>query len=145
MKPRGFCLLALLLCLSTPLLAHADRTLEADRLADKLWRILDITKAYQPRFQAHVTLEAPDGERLALTFHGESARTLVRHDVIELERTTDIPNDISDAALGAYFIPRRGTLGTPRWWRERAEHAGHEIRKGWTLFLLQHRGRETAL
>jgi hypothetical protein len=145
MKPRGFCLLALLLCLGTPLMAHADRTLEAKRLADKLWRILDLTKEYQPQFQAHVTLEAPDGERLALTFQRESARTLVHHDVIELERAREIHADIPDEALGAYFIPRRVKLGTTRWWCERAEHAGHEIRKGWKLFLLQKSVREPAL
>jgi hypothetical protein len=145
MKPRGFFLLALLLCLGTPLMANADRTFEADRLADKLWRVIDITKQYQPQFQAHVTLEAPDGERLALTFQRESARTLVSHDIIELERTREIPADIPDEALGAYFIPRHAKLGKPRWWGERAEHAGQEIKKGWTLFLLQHRGRGTAL
>ena len=77
MKQRGFFLLALVLCVTIPALAQSARDLEADRLADKLWRILDITKQYQPQFRAYVTLEAPDGERVALTFQGESARTLV--------------------------------------------------------------------
>ncbi len=52
MKQRGFFLLALVLCVTTPALAQSARDLEADRLADKLWRILDITKQYQPQFQA---------------------------------------------------------------------------------------------
>src|SRR6266699_3548353 len=64
-------------------------------MADKLWWIIDITKQYQPQFQAHVTLEAPDGERLALTLHGESARTLVHDDVIELERKPGVPSPIA--------------------------------------------------
>ena len=72
-------LLALVLCVTTPALAQSARDLEADRLADKLWRILDITKQYQPQFQAYVTLEAPDGARVALTFQGESARTIGAH------------------------------------------------------------------
>lgn len=141
MTHRGLFRLVLLLCLLTPLMTQAARTLEADRLADKLWRILEITKEYQPHFQAHVTVEAPDGERLALTFHGESARILVHHDVIELERKMDLPHEIPDEALGAYVIPRRVKLGKTRWWRERVEQAGQEIRKEWTLLLLQHRGR----
>jgi hypothetical protein len=82
MRLRGFFLLALLLGVTTSPLAQSDRDREADRLADKLWRVIDITKQYQPQFQAHVTLQAPDGERLAVTFDGESARTLIHDDVI---------------------------------------------------------------
>jgi hypothetical protein len=137
----GFFLLAVVLWVTTPALAQSARVLEADRLADKLWWILEITKEYQPHFQAHITLEAPDGERLALTFHGESARTLIQHDVIALERKMDLPPEIPEEALGAYVIPRRVKLGKTRWWRERAAHASQELRKGWTLFLLQHSGR----
>jgi hypothetical protein len=87
---RWFFLLALLLCVTPSTLAQSDRDLEADRLADKLWRIIDITKQYQPQFQAHVTLQAPDGERLALTLQGESARTLIHDDVIALDRKPDV-------------------------------------------------------
>jgi hypothetical protein len=76
----GFVLLAVVLGVTSPALAQSDYDLEADRLADKLWRIIDITKQYQPQFQAHVTLEAPDGERLALTLQGESARTLIHEE-----------------------------------------------------------------
>ena len=39
MKQSGFFLLALVLCVTTPALAQSARDLEADRLADKLWRI----------------------------------------------------------------------------------------------------------
>ena len=145
MHLRGFFLLAVVLCLATPALAQSARDLEADRLAAKLWRILDITKQYQPKFQAYVTLEAPDGERLALTFDGESARTLVHDDVIALERKPDVSAASPEQDMGASFIPRLATWGKPRWWRERVQHEGHEISKAWKLFLLQYSGRETAL
>jgi hypothetical protein len=48
MLRRWFFLLALLLCVTTSPLAQSDRELEADRLADKLWRVIDISKQYQP-------------------------------------------------------------------------------------------------
>ncbi len=94
MKLRGAFLLAVVLCGATQAMAQPARTLPADRIADKLWWIIDITKEYQPQFQAHVTLEAPDGERLALTFTGESARTLVHDDVIALERKPGVQGDV---------------------------------------------------
>jgi len=145
MKQRGFFLLALVLCVTTPALAQSARDLEADRLADKLWRILDITKQYQPQFQAYVTLEAPDGARVALTFQGESARTLVHDDVITLARKSDIPADLPEHAMGGYFIPSFAKWGKPRWWSERVKHEGQEISKAWKLYLLQKRFREPAI
>jgi hypothetical protein len=145
MHLRGFVLLALLLCVTTSPPAQSDRDLEADRLADKLWRILDITKDYQPQFQAHVTLEAPDGERLALTFDGESARTLIHDDVIELDRKPDVHGDIPEQDMGSYFLPRLAKWGKPRWLSERVKHEGHEISKAWKLYLLQKSVREPAL
>jgi hypothetical protein len=145
MKQRGFFLLALVLCVTTPALAQSARDLEADRLADKLWRILDITKQYQPQFQAYVTLEAPDGERVALTFQGESARTLVHDDVITLARKSDMPADLPEHAMGGYFIPSFTKWGKPRWWSERVKHEGQEISKAWKLYLLQKRFREPAI
>ena len=145
MKQREFFLLALVLCVTTPALAQSVRDLEADRLADKLWRILDITKQYQPQFQAYVTLEAPDGERVALTFQGESARTLVHDDVITLARKSDMPADLPEHAMGGYFIPSFAKWGKPRWWSERVKHEGQEISKVWKLSLLQKRFREPAI
>jgi hypothetical protein len=145
MHLRGFVLLPLLLSLATPALAQAARDLEADRLAEKLWRIIDITKQYQPQFQAHVTLEAPDGERLAFTFDGASARTLVHDDVITLERQPDVSAESPAHDMGASFLPRLTPWGKPRWWGERVQHEGHELRKAWKLFFLPYRGRETAL
>ena len=145
MKQRGFFLLALVLCVTTPALAQSARDLKADRLAAKLWRILDITKQYQPQFQAYVTLEAPDGERVALTFQGESARTLVHDDVITLARKSDIPADLPEHAMGGYFIPSFAKWGKPRWWSERVKHEGQEISKVWKLYLLQKRFREPAI
>jgi hypothetical protein len=145
MHLRGCLLFAIVLCLATPALAQSARDLEADRLADKLWRILDITKQYQPQFQAHVTLQAPDGERLALTFDGANARTLVHEDVIVLDRKPDVSAASPEQDMGASFLPRLAPWGTPRWWRARVQHEGHEISKAWKLFLLQYSGRETAL
>ena len=145
MKHRGFFLLALVLCVTTPALAQSARDLEADRLADKLWLILDITKQYQPQFQAYVTLEAPDGERVALTFQGKSARTLVHDDVITLARKSDMPADLPEHAMGGYFIPSFAKWGKPRWWSERVKHEGQEISKVWKLALLQKRFREPAI
>jgi hypothetical protein len=145
MNLRGFFFLAVVLCMATQAMAQPTRDLQADRLADKLWWIIDITKEYQPQFQAHVTLEAPDGERLALTLQGESARILVHDDVIELESKPGIQSDISEQAMGAYVIPHLAKWGKPRWWSERAKHEGQEISKTWKLYRLQKKGRETAV
>ena len=144
MHLRGFFCLAVVLCVATQATAQPNRTLQADRLADKLWWVIDITKEYQPQFQAHVTLEAPDGERLALTLQGENARTLIHDDVIALEPKPDVPADIPEQAMGASVIPSLAKWGKPRWWSERAKHEGHEISKTWKLYRLQKSGRETA-
>jgi hypothetical protein len=145
MQPRGFFVLAVVLCVAIPALAQSARDLERDRRADKLWWIIDITKQYQPQVQVHVTLEAPDGERLALTFHGERARTLVHDDVIVLDRQPGVPSDSSEQAMGEDFIPRLATWGKPRWWSERAKHEGQEISKAWKLYRLPKGLLETAL
>ena len=145
MQRCGLFLLGIVLCVTTPVLAQSARDLEADRLADKLWRVIDITKQYVPQFQAHVTLEAPDGERLALTFDGESARILIHEDVIVLDRKPDVHGDIPEQEMGPYFLPRLAKWGKPRWLSERVKHEGHEISKAWKLFLLQKSIREPAL
>ncbi len=136
MKPHGFFLLAVVLCVATQAMAQPANDLQAERMADKLWWILDITKQYQPEFQAHVTLEAPDGERVALTFQGERACTLVQDDVIALERKPGVQPDAPEQAIGEYFIPHRAKWGKPRWWSERAKHEGQEISKGWKLDII---------
>ena len=51
MHLRGFVLLAVVLGLATPALAQSARDLEADRLADKLWRVIDITTAVPAHFR----------------------------------------------------------------------------------------------
>ena len=145
MKLRRFFMLAVVLYVATQAMAQPTRDLQADRIADKLWWIIDITKQYQPQFQAHVTLEAPDGERLALSFPGESARTLVHDDVIALERKPGVQADLLEPAMGAYFIPHLAKWGKPRWWSERAKHEGQEISQVWKLYRLQKRVRETAV
>lgn len=142
---RGFFFLAVVLCVATQAMAQPSRTLQADRLADKLWWVIDITKEYQPQFQAHVTLEAPDGERLALTLQGEHARTLVHDDVIALARKPDVPSDIPEQAMDAYLIPSLAKWGKPRWWSERAKHEGQEISKRWKLYRRQKGLQETAV
>jgi hypothetical protein len=138
-------MLAVVLCFATHAVAQSTRDLQADRMADKLWWIIDITKQYQPEFQANVTLEAPDGERVALTFDGDSVRTLVHDDVIALERKPEVHADIPEHAMGIYFIPHLATWGKPRWWSERAKHEGHEISKAWKLYRLQKSVRELIL
>jgi hypothetical protein len=145
MTPHGFVMLAVVLCVATHAMAQPTRDRQADRIAAKLWWIIDITKQYQPSFQAHVTLEAPDGERLALTLQGESARTLVYDDVIELERKPGVQADSSEHALGADVIPHLAKWGKPRWWSERAKHEGQAISKTWKRYRLQKSGRETAV
>lgn len=145
MQLCGFFMLAIVLWVATPAMAQSARALEANRIADTLWWIIDITKQYQPEFQAHVTLEAPDGERVALTFHGESARTLVHDDVIALDRKPGVQADIPEQAMGASFIPHLAKWGKPRWWSERAKHEGQAIRKIWKLYQLQKSVREPAL
>ena len=92
-------LLALLLSVASSAVAQSERHLEAIRLSRKLWRVIDITRQYVPQFQAHVILEAPDRERLSLTFQDERAQTLVRSDVIALAPKPGIPSDIPETAL----------------------------------------------
>jgi hypothetical protein len=65
--------LALLLYVAPSAVAQSARHREAIRLSRKLWRVIDMTRAYVPQFQAHVILEAPDRERLTLTFRGARA------------------------------------------------------------------------
>jgi len=134
MKERGVFLLAVVLCVATHAMAQPARDRQIDQMTDKLWWIIDITKQYQPQFQAYVTLEAPDGERLALTLHGERARTLVHDDVIALERTPGVQADSPEQEMGADVIPHLATWGKPRWWGERAKNEGQEIGKTWKLY-----------
>ena len=114
-------------------------------MAEKLWRIIDVHKQYQPHFQVYITLEAPDRERIALTFQGQSARTLVHNDVIELDRKPGVSADIPEQEMGLYFLPRLSKWGKPRWLTERLKHEGQEIRKAWRLYRLQKRERESEL
>jgi hypothetical protein len=51
--------LALLLSVA-PSAVASTRHREAIRLSRKLWRVINITRAYAPQLQAHVVLEAPD-------------------------------------------------------------------------------------
>ena len=135
-------LLALLLYVVASAVAQSARHLEAIRLSRKLWRVIAITRKYVPQFQAHVILEAPDRERLTLTFRGERAQTFVRSDVIALAPQPGIPPDIPETALGDYLIPTHVRLGKTRWWKEWVKHEGQQIKRDWWLFLEQKRAEE---
>ena len=128
-------LLAILLYVASSAVAQSARHREAVRLSRKLWRVIDMTRAYVPQFQAHVILEAPDRERLTLTFRDKHAQTLVRSDVIALAPKTSIPPDIPETALGDYLIPTHVRLGKTRWWQEWVKQEGKQIKRDWRLFL----------
>jgi hypothetical protein len=145
MKYLVISLLALLLYVAASAVAQSARHLEAVRLSRKLWRVIDITREYVPQFQAHVILEAPDRERLPLTFRDERAQTLVRSDVIALAPKTGIPPDIPETALGDYLIPTYVRLGKTRWWKEWVKQEGQQLKRDWRLFLEQKRAEETEI
>jgi hypothetical protein len=136
-------LLALLLSVAPSAVAQSARHREVVRLSRKLWRVIDMTRAYVPQFQAHVILEAPDRERLTLTFRDARAQTLVRSDVIALAPQTGIPADIPETALGDYLIPTHVRLGKPRWWKEWVKQEGKQLKRDWQRFLEQKRAEET--
>jgi hypothetical protein len=138
-------LLALLLYVTPSAVAQSARHLEAVRLSRKLWRVIAMTRAYVPLFQAHVLLEAPDRERLTLTFRDERAHTLFRSDVIALAPKTGIPPDIPETALGDYLIPTHVRLGKTRWWKEWVKQEGQQLKRDWRLFLEQKREEETEI
>src|SRR5215211_6867923 len=138
-------LLALLLYVASSAVAQSARHLEAIRLSRKLWRVIAMTQQYVPQFQAHVVLEAPDRERLTLTFRDERAQTLVRSDVIALAPQTGIPSDIPETVLGDYLLPTPARLGKTRWWKEWVKHEGKQLKRDWQLFLEQKRGEETEI
>jgi hypothetical protein len=135
-------LLALLLFVASPAVAQSERHREAIRLSRKLWRVIAITRQYVPQFQAQVILEAPDRERLTLTFRTERAQTLVRDDVISLTPQTAIPPDSPETALGDYLLPTSVRFGKSRWWKEWVKHEGKQLKRDWHLFLEQKRGGE---
>ena len=138
-------LLALLLYVAPSAVAQSARHREAVRLSRKLWRVIDITRQYVPQFQAHVILEAPDRERLTLTFQDERAHTLVRSDVIALAPQTGIPADIPETALGDYLLPTQVRLGKPRWWKEWVKQEGKQLKRDWQRFLEQQRAEATEI
>ena len=138
-------LLVLLLYVAPSAVAQSARHREAVRLSRKLWRVIDMRRAYVPQFQAHVILEAPDRERLTLTFRDARAQTLVRSDVIALAPKTGIPPDSPETALGDYLIPTPVRLGKTRWWKEWVKQEGKQIKRDWRLFLEQQREEKTEI
>lgn len=140
-----FLLALLLLSVAPSAVAQSARHHEAIRLSRKRWRVIDMTRQYVPQFQAHVILEAPDRERLTLTFRGERAQTFVRSDVIALAPKPGIPPDIPETALGDYLIPTHVRLGKIRWWKEWVKHEGKQLKRDWRLFLEQKRAEATEM
>lgn len=138
-------LLALLLFVAPSAVAQSARHREAIRLSRKLWRVIAMTRQYVPQLQAHVVLEAPDRERLALTFRDACAHTLVRSDVIALAPKTGIPPDSPETALGDYLIPTPVRLGKTRWWKEWVKQEGKQLKQDWRLFVEQQRKEETEI
>jgi hypothetical protein len=130
---------------ASPAVAPSARHREAIRLSRKLWRVIDIMRTYVPQFQAHVILEAPDRERLTLTFRDARAQILVRSDVIALAPKTGIPPDIPETALGDYLIPTHVRVGKTRWWKEWVKQEGKQLKRDWRLFLEQKREEETEI
>src|SRR4029434_10376073 len=128
-------LLALLLSVAPSAVSQSARHREAVRLSRKLWRVIDITRKYVPQFQAHVILEAPDRERLTLTFRDARAQTLVRSDVIALAPKTGIPPDLPETALGDHPLLTHDQVGKTRWWKEWVKQEGKQIKRDWRLFL----------
>jgi len=92
-------------CVSPPSHAQQARDSHADQMADKLWWIIDITKEYQPPFQAHVIPGSTRWRTPALTLQGERARTLVHDDVIELEPQARGPIRYLEQAMGCRRHP----------------------------------------
>lgn len=138
-------LLVLLLYVAPSAVAQSARHLEAIRLSRKLWRVIAMRRQYVPQLQAHVVLEAPDRERLTLTFRHERAQTLVQSDVIALAPKTGIPPDSPETALGDYLIPTPVRLGKTRWWKEWVKQEGKQIKQDWRLFVEQKRKEETEI
>jgi hypothetical protein len=138
-------LLALLLFVAPSAVAQSARHREAIRLSRKLWRVIAMTRQYVPQLQAHVVLEAPDRERLTLTFRDARAHTLVRSDVIALAPKTGIPPDSPETALGDYLIPTPVRLGKTRWWKEWVKQEGKQLKQDWRLFVEQQRKEETEI
>jgi hypothetical protein len=60
---------------------------QAIRLADKLWKVVEIKKQDKPPPSAQVVLEAPKGEREKVTLNGEEAIKLIVGDVIKFGHT----------------------------------------------------------
>ena len=141
-----FLLAMLLLAVAPSAVAPSARHREAIRLSRKRWRGIAMRREYAPQFQAHVLLEAPDRERLTLTFRGERAQTFVRRDVIALAPKPGIPPDLPEPALGDYLLPTHVRLGKTRWWKEWVKQEGKQLKRDWRLFLEQKRaeGKEVS-
>jgi hypothetical protein len=124
--------LVLVLSLVYPWVAGAgsvDVNVEVKNITGRLWRIIDMTRVYDPQFQVLVVLEAPDRKRLAVTFRDESARTFVVNDVITLEPKQGAPLVVPGGQIGEFFTPALVKLGRTLWFKEWLKHQGKEINR----------------
>ena len=142
MDRKSLLLLWVLIALSLPCGA-AGGSVSLKNITGKLWRVIEITRVYDPQFQAHVILEAPDRQRVTVIFRGEIARTLVTYDVITLEPKHGTPLAIPEDEIGNFLTPTLVKLGRTRWWQEWAREQGREINKGFRQFFEPKRTGET--
>ena len=121
--------LVTLLCLPPLVSSQPESTLTADRLTGKLWRVIEVTRTHTPQLQVHAILEAPDRDRLTLTFRTESNQTLVVDDVLEFILKIQPSGAIPYERWEDYLTSHRVKLGKTRWWNERLKHEGEVLKK----------------
>jgi hypothetical protein len=134
--------LALTLCLPPTVSSQPESTLTVDRLTGKLWRVIEVNRVNVPQFQAHAILEAPDGDRLTLTFRTAGTQTIVLDDVVEFTLKTQPSGTISYERWEDYLTPHRVKLGKTKWWKERLKQEGKALQKQFRLFLEQQKSEE---
>ena len=123
----------------------AEQSVTVHRITGKLWRVIEITREYTPQFQAHVILEAPDRQRLAITLRDETARTLISNDIIVLEPKQEAPAVIPEEKMGDFFTSTLVKQGRSRWWKAWLNEQTKEIEKGLRQLLEPKKDGETEI
>jgi hypothetical protein len=144
LRPRSLYVLVLVFILyfPPPTSSQPESALTVDRITGKLWRVIDVKRVYAPQFKAHAILEAPDGDRLSLTFRTANTQIFVLDDVIEFILKTQSTGAIPQGQWEDYLIPHRVKLGKTRWWKERLKQEGKTLQKEFRLFLEQQKGED---
>jgi hypothetical protein len=93
---------------------------QAQRLADKLWKVVEITKQDKPQPSKQVVIEAPKGERERVTLYGEEAVKLILGDVIKFKHTaTSVVVNSGSQPWSAHDLKfERPSWGKTRWTAE---------------------------